>query len=132
MKIDRETARPGAYRVEFVIEEVFDGQVTTLTQEVIVVILADQYVVQEEDDEPAVNEELGQILIERVEKGEEASDDELPTMDIESVSEDGVVTLSFSQELVELADLDMLNYTNLLVEIEAYDDDMTEYLQFNW
>ena len=132
MKIDRETARPGAYRVEFVIEEVFDGQVTTLTQEVIVVILADQYVVQEEDDEPAVNEELGQILIERVEKGEEASDDELPTMDIESVSEDGVVTLSFSQKLVELADLGMLNYTNLLVEIEAYDDDMTEYLQFTW
>ena len=45
LKIDRETARPGAYRVEFVIEEVFDGQVTTLTQEVVVVILADEYVV---------------------------------------------------------------------------------------
>ena len=26
----------------------------------------------------------------------------------------------------------MLNYTNLLVEIEAYDDDMAEYLEFTW
>ena len=53
-------------------------------------------------------------------------------MDIESVSEDGVVTLSFSQKLVELAEFGKLNYTNLLVEIEAYDDDMAEYLEFTW